>query len=309
MDLSRFKDLAALAESGSFSRAAETTHISQSAFSRRIRSLESWVGTTLVERTHHPVRLTAAGTQMLEAGTQAVERVERERDHIRAALEQPDRYVVTFGTQHSIGWRFFPAWLQAFEGAYGPFMSRLRADNLPNCIVDLKRGEVDFIISYESAKARGLEDAPAIDSVRIGADQLIPVSVPNTSGEPMFSLDISSAAAIPLLGFGPQAPIARHLEPVLEEPEVARRLQRVYENSMAGALRIRARDGLGLAWLPRTLVAPDLSSNQLCIAGAAHWWIELDICLHKLADNDNRMVTNIMAFLRDQRQLLSPETV
>ena len=298
MDLTWFKDLAAIHESGSFSRAAESTHISQSAFSRRIRSLESWVGATLVERARHPVRLTAAGMQMLEAGTQALERVERERDQIRNALEQPDRYVVTFGTQHSIGWRFFPSWLQSFEGAYGPFMSRLRADNLPNCIQDLRRGEVDFVISYESRSVRGLAEAGDTDSLVIGTDELIPVSVPDADGSPLFNLDALVETTIPYLAFDRAAPIGRHLEPQLASAKKSLRLQRVYENAMAGALRIRARDGLGLAWLSRTLVEPDLSTGALCVAGCSEWWVSLRIHLSKLQSSDNRIVKQIWRFLQ-----------
>ena len=61
MNFSWFKDLVHLASTGNFSRAAELSNISQPAFSRRIKALEEWVGTTLVERTRQPVTLTPAG--------------------------------------------------------------------------------------------------------------------------------------------------------------------------------------------------------------------------------------------------------
>ena len=172
MDLDWFKNLSSLARVGNFSRAAEADHISQSAFSRRIKALEAWAGTSLVDRSSYPVKLTEAGRQILEAGDQAVNRLETERAHIRESLEQPDKYVVSFGTQHSIGWRFFPAWLQSFERGFGPIISRLRADNLPNCLADLHRGEVDFVISYESAHARSVEESSETASLVIGEDQL-----------------------------------------------------------------------------------------------------------------------------------------
>ena len=132
MDIQWFKDLGSLANTGNFSQAAELNDISQSAFSRRIRALETWVGASLVDRSNHPVKLTAAGEQMLDAGTQALSRIETERNHIRETLAQPDRYVVAFAAQHSIGWRFYPSWLQAFEKSFGPIISRLRADDFPN---------------------------------------------------------------------------------------------------------------------------------------------------------------------------------
>ena len=64
-----------LARTGHFSRAAELSHISQPAFSRRIKAIEDWVGVALVDRSRHPVTLTSAGSQMLEAGRQALERL------------------------------------------------------------------------------------------------------------------------------------------------------------------------------------------------------------------------------------------
>ena len=115
MDLSWFKDLEQLSKTGNFSQAANVRNISQPAFSRRIKALEAWVGTQLVDRGRHPISLTSAGKQMLEASQQALERLEYERTQIIEAQSLPDKYVVTFGAQHSIGWRFFPAWLQAFE--------------------------------------------------------------------------------------------------------------------------------------------------------------------------------------------------
>ena len=109
MDITLFQDLDRLNQTGNFSQAAELGNISQPAFSRRIKTLENWVGVTLVDRSRQPVKLTDAGLQMLEAGLQAQSRIEQERSQILEAQSLPDKYIVTFGAQHSIGWRFCPA--------------------------------------------------------------------------------------------------------------------------------------------------------------------------------------------------------
>ena len=129
MDILWFKDLAVLDKTGNFSKAAVQQNVSQPAFSRRIKALEMWVGAQLVDRSSHPMTLTEAGRQMVEAGEQALSRIEIEREQIQAFLAQPEKYVITFATQHSIGWRFYPAWLQAFENEFGAIISRLRADD------------------------------------------------------------------------------------------------------------------------------------------------------------------------------------
>lgn len=44
MDIKWIEDFLVLAEQGSFTKAAETRFVTQPAFSRRIRSLETWLG-------------------------------------------------------------------------------------------------------------------------------------------------------------------------------------------------------------------------------------------------------------------------
>lgn len=61
MDTKWVEDFLCLADTRSFSRSASVRHSSQSAFSRRIQSLESWLGTTLVDRSSSPPSLTPAG--------------------------------------------------------------------------------------------------------------------------------------------------------------------------------------------------------------------------------------------------------
>ncbi len=297
MDIRWFNDLANLARTGNFSQAAILGNVSQPALSRRIKALEAWVGTALVDRSRHPVKLTAYGEQMLEAGLQAITRIESERDHIREAMAQPDRYIVTFAAQHSIAWRFFPSWLQAFESAYGSILSRLRADNLPNCIDDLENGVADFVISYRSRYSRGVPALDSLQSLTIGRDQLIPVCRVTADGRPLFDLDDAAAGALPYLRFGSDAPINRHIEPLLQERRIEPRLSVIYENSMVGALRIRAKDGSGIAWLPRSVVQPDLDAGLLTLAGGSHWSIELVIRLHRLRRHSNALTRKIWAFL------------
>lgn len=297
MDIIWFKDLGLLARTGNFSQAAVLGNISQPAFSRRIKALEQWVGTPLVDRSSQPVSLTDAGHQMLEAGQQALSRLETEREHVRDALSRPDRYAVTFSTQHSIGWRFYPAWLEAFENAFGPIISRLRADDLPNCIEDLKKQEVDFVLAYQSDYSPSMVKFPMLESLVIGHDQLIPVCKCDAYGKAIYDVGDTSQTAVPYLRFGPTAPIGRHVEPLLRARGIKDRLSVVYENSMVGALRIRVRDGQGIAWLPESLVQPDIDAGLLARAGQNNWSIGLEIRLHRTKDHTNTLTRKIWTFL------------
>lgn len=300
MDVSLFRDLEHLARTGNFTQAAALANLSQPAFSRRIKSLEGWVGALLVDRSRQPVRLTEAGHQILDAGLQALSRIELERSQILEAQALPDRYVVTFGAQHSIGWRFYPAWLRALEDSYGPILSRLRADDLPNCLQDLENGLVDFVVAYGAQSSAPLAKSP---SIVIGTDRLIPVCKPDPDGTPVFDLG-GAENKIPFLRFGHAAAITALLEPTLAGHGLGERLRPIYENSMAGALRMRARAGDGVAWLPETLVAPDLEAGLLVATGPEAFQVALAIRLHRNVARTNYTTRAIWNFLERKGGLL-----
>lgn len=66
MEIKWIQDFISLAEHCSFSRSAVERSITQSALSRRIRALETWIGVELVDRSTYPIRLTPAGKVFYE---------------------------------------------------------------------------------------------------------------------------------------------------------------------------------------------------------------------------------------------------
>ena len=82
-DLRQMRYFVAVAEHGSFTRAADELHVAQQAVSQQIRSLEATLGVTLLRRNSRQVELTAAGTvfladarRVLAAADRAVRRVQ-----------------------------------------------------------------------------------------------------------------------------------------------------------------------------------------------------------------------------------------
>ena len=295
MDISVFNDLERLSQTGNFTEAAKQGNISQPAFSRRIKALENWVGATLVDRSRQPVKLTRAGSQMLEAGLQSLAYIERGRRQIQAMRSELDDYVVTFGEQHSISWRFYTNWLRTVENTYGPILSRLRADDISHCMKELKNGDVDFVIAYAHAGESINDD----QSIVIGKDRLVPVCKPRSDGNPIFKFD-ENGERLPYLRLADAAPISQHLEQLFQQYNLGASLNCVYEDSIAGALLIRTREGGGVAWLPESLIEADLASETLVRTGSDAWMVELDIRLHRNKQFSNRMTQSIWAFLEKQ---------
>lgn len=82
MDTRQLKTLLAIAESGSFSKAADVVHLTVSAVSQQIQALEQEVGAQFFDRSSRPPRLTAAGQQMVEAARELVRTAENAIDAV-----------------------------------------------------------------------------------------------------------------------------------------------------------------------------------------------------------------------------------
>lgn len=66
----------AVAESGSFSKAAELVHAEQSTVSQQVRSLEEKLGVVLINRDNLPVKLTPEGEDVVKQAKDIIEKVE-----------------------------------------------------------------------------------------------------------------------------------------------------------------------------------------------------------------------------------------
>ena len=123
---------------------------------------------------------------------------------------------------------------------------------------------------------------------------------------------VISNATIPILGvvdtsvvgrIGEAAPIGDHLAPIIEEHGLSDCLHTIYENSMGGALRYRARAGDGVAWLPQSLVQPDLDSGVLVRTGRPEWAVDMFIHLLRDETQSNHTTRSIWSFLEKEGPL------
>ena len=84
MELRQLHYFVVLAEELHFSRAAQRLHITQPPLSIAIKQLESELGAQLFERSSKEVRLTAAGTHLLEQARDILDRTRRAELDTRA---------------------------------------------------------------------------------------------------------------------------------------------------------------------------------------------------------------------------------
>jgi DNA-binding transcriptional LysR family regulator len=74
LELKWLEDLLVLLEERSISRAAQRRHVTQPAYSRRIRQLEEWLGVELVDRSTKPIKIRPDGLALEDSVRDLVNR-------------------------------------------------------------------------------------------------------------------------------------------------------------------------------------------------------------------------------------------
>lgn len=280
-DFTWLEDFLALAATGNFTRAAQQRHSSQPAFSRRIRGLEDWVGTPLVDRSAQPARLTEAGEWFKGVAEELVARTARLPGEARQ-IAQARSATLRIASTHALSFTFVPRWLRGLESKLTLGAVELASDVLARCEAQMQQGKVQFVLAHAHARMHGALDGPAFESAVIGEDRLLPLCKPTASARPQHRLqDKPPRRAIPVLAYTEESGMGRVMREVLAPRLDALRGETVFRAHLASVLRSMALDGRGIAWLPRTLVEDDLAARRLVPAADASWEVPLQIRLYR----------------------------
>jgi len=101
MELRHLEHFLAVAETGSFTRAAARVHVVQSALSVSVRSLEVDLGARLFDRSTRRVELTEAGTALVAQARTTLAAARAARDAV-AAVSDGTRGTVRIGIMHAL---------------------------------------------------------------------------------------------------------------------------------------------------------------------------------------------------------------
>ncbi|MEQ6916635.1 LysR family transcriptional regulator [Halomonas aquatica] len=260
MKIEWIEDFLALIEAGTFSQAAEVRHITQPAFSRRIRQLEEWLGVELIDRHSTRLALTPHARAYEPSMREWLARLYAMRSRIRADALHGPRTILT--TQHTLTVSYLPRLMRHFLHRAPEARVQVRSSDRSDCIRNFRRGEADLLLCSELEGSPLLFDREETERVQLGTEQLIPVCAADRMGRPLFDLD--SQSPLPLIGYGEDS----FLGGVLASPyllDVQRRYdtELVCETSFTIGIRELALAGLGIGWLPYGLVEEDLIAGKL----------------------------------------------
>jgi DNA-binding transcriptional LysR family regulator len=148
LDIRRMRVLQEVVTRGSFSAAADSLHLSQSAVSQQIAVLEREVGIPLLERTSNGPKLTSAGEALMSHGDAVMcrlEEAERELAQI-AGLEGGRLRVASFPTASAT---LMTRALSLFRERFPKIELQFSEDEPEDAFPGLKRGDFDLAVVFD----------------------------------------------------------------------------------------------------------------------------------------------------------------
>lgn len=288
MDTKWLEDFLSLAVSTSFSRSADQRHVTQSALSRRIKRLESWLGMPLFDRTTYPIQLTPAGEEFLPIAQKTLHTLERTRTTL-LHHQQERSDTLTFAMLNTLSLTFFPNWLHALEERVGPLSTRYctQKSSLEGNIESLANEECDLLLVYAHPMVPIRLKEPHYVYHCLGEERVIPVSSADSEGRPTHQI-VDDGRPIRYLNYGAESFFGRFLATLFARRPL--NLAPVYENTMSAGLKAMVSTGCGVAWIPESLISDELKSGHFVRAADPSWDLTVEIRLYRNRENRRPVV-------------------
>ena len=280
MRLEWLEDILAVAQTGSFSEAAQKRHLTQSAFSRRIRTIEEHVGVPLFDRARKPIQLQAT----VAAQQDRIDRLASELRQLvfdlqRGAGLAANRLV--FASQHALTTSLTPDLLRWIDARAPSLYVRLRSANQADCLGLVLSRQADLAFVYGVPGMGPPLEADYVETLTLGQDRLIPV------------FSAAQAEALNARFRGGELPVVAYpgavfLGEVMDRrilPGVRRTVRPApkAETALTLAALELAQAGVGVAWVPASLARTPLQDGHLVELSSSLPGATLDVLALRIA--------------------------
>lgn len=253
LEIRHLKLVAAVAETGSITRAGNRLHLTQSALSHQLRDAEEQLGVPLFERRNARMFLTPAGERLLQAARVVLAELDRAASDIQKN-DAPAQGVIRISTQCHTAYHWFPPQLIRFQKKFPGVEVQLVVEATNNPFEALLDGKLDLALICDPVRNRKIRYTPLFE------DDVVIVVPPNHHFTQKSFAAPEDFAAENVLLYPPRADstlLTKVLEPAGIQP---RKVQEVMLTEVIVEMVI---GGLGIAALPRWAVGPQLASGAL----------------------------------------------
>lgn len=281
----------------SMARAAELLMVTPSSISMQIQQLERRFGTTLVVRSARGTVPTSTGQAVYDFATELFERFDGLQRDI-ASMGMLESGVLRIASGHTIGTSVIRPALQAFSGEHPEIeVSHFMLSNSERAKTEVLEGRAEIALIGRIDRDWPVDAEPLVDE---------PLLITMSPTHPLAS--VASPSASDLAGF----PILLRRKYVLGGDQVVDALGRigvrpeVTELGSTEAVKSHARDGKGIAILPATVAAEEVSAGTLVARAFADFSPHRTVYLARLPKTPLSVCAE--AFLDLVRQRFGPRT-
>lgn len=243
VELRHLAALRAVAEEGTFGRAAQRLGFTQSAVSQQIASLERLVGDPLFDRPGGPraVRLTPVGQVLLRHAVEILDRM-RAAEADLTSYRSAETGRLNVGTYQSVSVRVLPALLARLRVERPGVQVELMEDDDQTCTTSrLHGGELDLAFVVAPFDADGL------DVTMLGTDPFVVISPRDAP--------LTEAGPVPVDALVDEPLIGQHTTPCQTQIEAGLRRHGlepnvVFRTGDNAAVQAMVRSGMGHAVMP-----------------------------------------------------------
>jgi LysR family transcriptional regulator, nitrogen assimilation regulatory protein len=255
MELRQLRYFLAIAEHGSFSKAASTVYIAQSALSHQLAQLEDELGQLLFHRLPRGVELTAAGRAFHPHALSILRQIEDARHSINQAEGEAVGKVI-FGIPHSVSQALALPLLRAVRAALPRVELELTEELTGNLMPQLRTGLIQLAVLFNDGQIDEFRCAPLLE------ETLLLISPSEAPNAPCGPINLRDALRLPLI-----LPASPHgVRPIIDT--AARQAGLAAPNVIAdissiSILRTSLLAGLGHTLLPPMPMQHELERNEL----------------------------------------------
>lgn len=254
MQIHSLKVFCDLAETESFTKAAQINGVTQSAVSQQISALEKQFKSILIERSKKKFRLTREGDVLYEYSKQMIQTY----DSLLSRLQEIKDIIsgtIRVATIYSIGLHDLPPYMKKFLKGYPTVKVHVEYRRANQVYEDVLGNVVDIgLVAYPNKDSR-LEVTP------LRKDRLVLICHPDHPLAGKETVQLPELSGEKFIGFEPDIPTRKAIDKILKDHEVAVRTVMEFDNieTVKRAVEIDA----GMAIVPQATVAQEVSKNTL----------------------------------------------
>jgi DNA-binding transcriptional LysR family regulator len=257
MNIAVMKTFCDLVETGSFSRAAESNYISQSAVSQQVAKLERELSVQLITRGGGLVEPTEAGKAYYEGAKEILRRYEQLLGEVRSARDAV-RGVLRVGTIYSVGFYLLDPWVRKFFQEHPEVNLHVSYTNWNHIYAAIISGEMDLGVVACPENHRSLSVVPLVE------EELVMVCPPSHRLAGRKTVEAGDLVGQPFVAFEKNIPTRRHIDKLLKSRGVKVDCTMEFDN--IELLKRAIMVGQAVSILPRENVELEVERGDLACA-------------------------------------------